>query len=184
MVAPTINRATGRVVLAALAVAFLVVMARSGHVRESGQFVRFTPGGVMSIPPARIDRVELAGASRRRVFTRAAGAWTMEPDGRQVPGSLARHLDDSIKFMHVSPPVRVLEPAEWSSQGLREFGLESPAYSASLFEGSRRVLAVSFGSPNPQQVLQYMRVDGREQIFVMSRFVGHEWELVLAEAAP
>jgi hypothetical protein len=169
-------------VLAALAVGFLVVMARSGHVRESGQFVRFAAAGVMPVPPAQIDRVELATASRRWVFKRAAGTWRMEPEARPVTGTLASRLDDSVKFMHVSAPVRVLEPAEWAPQGLREFGLEPPAYSASLFEDGRRVLAVSFGSPNPQQVLQYMRVEGREQIFVMSRFVGQEWEHVVTEA--
>lgn len=105
----------------------------------------------------------------------------MEPGLRPVPRSLATHLEDSIKFMHVSAPIRVLERAEWAEQGLREFGLDPPVYSAALFQDGRRLLAVGFGSPNPQKVLQYMRVEGREQIYVMSRFIGEEWEQVLAE---
>ena len=92
------------------------------------------------------------------------------------------HLEDSIKFMHVSPPIRVLERTEWTEHGLQEFGLSPPAYTAVLFGSGRPLLAASFGSPNPQRVLQYMRVEGRDPIYVMSRFVGEEWEQVLAEA--
>ncbi len=182
--APALGR-RGRRLLGAvgalLALAFLVVMALSGRVRDSGQLVRFVAAGVLTETPGRIDRVEVTGRGRW-VFTRAAGAWHAEPGARAVSPALATHLDDSIKFLHASAPIRVMERREWSEQGLREFGLDPPAYSAALFQGERRVLAVDFGSPNPQQVLQYMRIDGREPVYVMSRFIGQEWEQVLAEA--
>jgi len=165
-----------------LAVGFLIAMALSGRVRESGQFVRFVAAGVLPEAPAEVDAVELAARSRQWRFTRAAGGWQVEPGSRPVSPSLATHLDDAIKFMHASAPVRVIEPAEWAGQGLREFGLETPVYSAAFFRGGRRLLAVAFGSPNPQRVLQYMRVEGRDQVYVMSRFLGEEWEQALAEA--
>jgi hypothetical protein len=166
---------------AALAVAFLVAMALSGRVRESGQFVRFVAAGVLTETPADVDRVELTARDRRWVFTRTAGEWRLEPGARAVPRSLATHLDDSVKFMHASAPIRVLERTEWAEQGLREFGLDPPAYVAALFHGGRRLIAAGFGSANPQKVLQYMRIDGREQVYVMSRFIGEEWEHALAE---
>jgi hypothetical protein len=162
-------------------VGFLAVMALSGRGRDSGQLVRFVPAGVLAEVPARVDRIELAAPARRWVFRRTAGEWQMEPGSHPVPRSIATHLEDSIKFLHVSAPVRVMERTEWAAQGLGEFGLDPPAYSASLFQEGRRLLAVAFGSPNPQKVLQYMRIEGRDQIFVMSRFVGQEWEQVLAE---
>ena len=74
-----------------------------------------------------------------------------------------------------------MERSEWAEQGLREFGLDPPAYSAALFQGGRRLLAVGFGSQNPQRVLQYMRIEGGDQVYVMSRFIGQEWEQALAE---
>jgi hypothetical protein len=185
-VAPALAR-PGRRLLgvggALLALAFLVAMALSGRVRESSQFVRFVAAGVLTEAPAQVDRIELTARDRRWVFTRAAGAWRTEPGARVASKALATHLDDSIKFMHVSAPVRVMQRREWSEQGLREFGLDPPTYSAALFHGERRLLAAEFGSPNPQQVLQYMHLDGREQVYVMSRFIGQEWEQVLAEAA-
>jgi hypothetical protein len=166
---------------AALATAFLIVMILSGHLREGGQFVRFVAAGVLEESPADVDGVQLTAGDRRWVFTRSADGWRLEPGSRAVPRSLATHLDDSVKFMHASAPIRVLERPEWAEQGLHEFGLDRPAYVAALYRGQRRLLAAGFGSPNPQKVLQYMRLEGRDQVYVMSRFIGQEWEQALAE---
>jgi hypothetical protein len=168
---------------AALAVGFLVAMALSGRVRESGQFVRFAAAGVLGDAPARVKRVEMIRDSERWVFARTAGGWRREPGPPSVPPPLATHLNDAIKFLHVSAPVRVLTRQEWAEQGLGEFGLDRPVVSAALYEDDRRLLAVEFGSLNPQKVLQYMRIVGRDDVYVMSRFVGEEWERVLGEAA-
>jgi hypothetical protein len=99
-----------------------------------------------------------------------------------VPRSLATHLDDSVKFLHVSAPIRVMPRSEWAEHGLREFGLEPPAYSIVLFQSGQRLLAADFGAPNPQKVLQYMRLQDGDELYVMSRFIGQEWEQALAEA--
>lgn len=183
MVAPAVTRQRRLLSLggAALAIGFLVVMTLSGHVRESGQFVRFVAAGVLPETPADVDRVELTAGRRRWVFRRSPGVWRLEPGSRAVSPSLATHLDDSVKFMHASAPIRVLERSEWAEQGLREFGLDRPAYGAALYHGERRLLAADFGSPNPQKVLQYMRLEGHDQVYVMSRFIGEEWEQALAE---
>lgn len=184
MVASTLARWRGAVTLAGagIAVGFLVAMAMSGGLRESGQFVRFVAAGVLRDPPEQIDRIEVAARGRRWVFVRSASGWHEAHAGRAVPAALAKHLDDAVKFLHVSAPIRVLEHSEWAREGLGEFGLDPPAYAAALFQGGRRRLAAAFGSPNPQRVLQYMRIDGREEIYVMSRFIGQEWEEVIADA--
>jgi hypothetical protein len=183
VVAPTVTRSRllgfGAAVLAG---GFLLFMALTGHLRESGQFVRFAAAGVLQEAPAEVDRIELTARDGHWIFTRTTGGWHVDPGPRPVPASLATHLDDSIKFMHVSAPVRVMERSEWAEQGLREFGLDPPTYVAALFQGERRLLAAGFGSPNPQKVLQYMHIDGRDQVYVMSRFIGEEWEHILAQA--
>jgi len=170
-------------VSAFLAVGLLVAMVVSGHLRESKQFVKFVPAGVMPESPDEIDRIEVTTSAGRREYVRASDGWRAGPAGPFAPRSLASHLNDSIKFMHVSAPVRVMERTEWSPLGLREFGLDPPRYTATLYRRGTAVLAAEFGAPNPQKVLQYMKLTGRDQVFLMSRFVGEEWEQAIREAS-
>ena len=170
---------------ATLAVSYLVVMTMLGHVRESGQFVRFVASGVLAEAPVEVTRIELLDKGRRWVLSRnGEGGWRHDLDQRPALPHLATHLDDALKFLHASAPVRVLKPQEWAAHGLGEFGLDRPVLSAVLANGERRILTVHFGSKNPQKVLQYVRIDGRDDVYVMSRFVGEEWERALAELKP
>ena len=169
-------------VAALLAVGVLAAMAVSGRLPENRQLVRFVPAGVMPEAPADIDQVELRAGPALRAFVRAPGGWRAATGDRPLPASLATSLDDSIKFMHVSAPVRVMERAEWAPAGLREFGLDPPRYSATLYRAGRAVIRADFGAPNPQKVLQYVRLEGREQLYLMPRFIGEEWEKALRAA--
>jgi hypothetical protein len=168
---------------AGLAVGLLVAMVFTGHVRESGQFVKFTPAGVMPELPGDIDRVEMATAAGRWAFERAPDGWRGAVGGRPATPSLASLLDGAIRFMHVSAPIRVMERAEWSAIGLREFGLDPPGYTATLYRRGTAVLGAEFGAPNPQQVLQYIKLTGRDEVYLMSRFIGQEWEKAIREAS-
>jgi hypothetical protein len=165
-----------------LAVGVLTAMVVSGQLRDSKQFVRFVPAGVLLEAPAEIDGVEVRTAAGRWAFVRVLGGWRAASDDRSLPVSLASSLDDSIRFMHASAPIRVMERQEWVSLGLREFGLDPPRYTATLYRGGTAVLGAQFGAPNPQQVLQYMKLEGRDQVYLMSRFIGQEWEKALREA--
>ena len=49
-----------------------------------------------------------------------------------------------------------------------------------LTDSARTVLATSFGGKNPQGVFQYVRVEGRGELYLLPVFVGREWELVAA----
>ena len=40
------------------------------------------------------------------------------------------------------------------------------------------MLAAHFGGRNPDDFLQYVTVDGRRELFLLSRFVGQEWDAV------
>jgi hypothetical protein len=164
-------------------VGLLIIMIVVGQSRENAQFVKFAPAGVMPESPGEIDRVEMTTSAGRWAFVRAPEGWRGAADGRPVPSALASRLDDSIKFMHVSSPVRVMERAEWSPMGLREFGLDPPGYTATLYRHGSPVVGAEFGAINPQKVLQYMKLRGRDEVYLMSRFVGQEWEQALREAA-
>jgi hypothetical protein len=108
--------------------------------------------------------------------------WRAAQGGRVLSGSTASSLDDSIKFMHVSAPIRVMKQAEWAPSGLREFKLDPPGYTAILYRRNTPVLGAEFGAPNPQKVLRYMKLQGRDQVFLMSRFIGEQREKALREA--
>jgi hypothetical protein len=162
-----------------VAVAFLVAMVVSGQLSEGGRFVRFKPAGVLREAPDQIDRVELRMDGRRRSFVRAPVGWRPESGDGTMPAALASHLESSIRFMHAAAPVRVLARAEWAAEGLREFGLDPPGYAAILYRGGQAVLGANFGAPSPQKVLQYMKLEGRDEVYLMPRFIGEEWEQVL-----
>jgi hypothetical protein len=180
-----ISRTPGRLLtggLALSALGFIVVMAFTGAPRERQDRVRFEPAGVMREPPSDIDRVELLAGARRVVLVRHAGeTWTHE--GEAVQSVLASHLETSLRFMHVAAPMRVLPPADWDPHP-EEFGLEPPRYAVVLSRAGQPVLTAHFGSTNPQQVGQYTRVEGRDELYLIPAFVGREWERVLDSIAP
>ena len=176
-------RPLGLTALAGGALAFLVAMAFSGHVRESPQYVKFEPAGLMRETPDAIDRVELVAPAGRLVFLRAGGRWRT-PSAGPVSEALVPHLEMSLRFMHAAAPVRVMAREEYVGEPLREFGLEPPRYAVSLHRGPDTVLRTRFGARNPQDVLQYVRVEGRDELFLLPAFVGREWELVIEAGTP
>lgn len=176
------RRARGRALLAAaglFAVGFLLVMVVSGRTRPTQNLVKFTAAGLMRETPDQIDRVELTAEARRSIFTRRGpGWWTVAPSAGELAVGAVSHLEMSLKFMHVTGPVRVLSRDEYQAGALLEYGLDPPRYTVSLHRGGQTVLATSFGGQNPQQVFQYVRVEGRDELYLLPVFVGREWELV------
>jgi hypothetical protein len=168
----------------AAAVCFLLLMAVAGRPPRLQSLVAFEAAGVMPEPPALVDRIELAAEGGHWTFTRRGEReWAVSPSADPGPFSLASHVEMSLRFMHVTAPVRVLARDEYTPEHLEEFGLEPPRYTVSLHRRGHPVLTTRFGRVSPQQVLQYARVDGRGEIYLLPTFVGQEWERV-AGAAP
>ena len=167
--------------VALAALGFLAGMALSGGRRESAQLVQPTTAGLMRERPEDVDRVEIDVGARRLLLVRDAGRWRL--DARELPPPVVERLRMSLRFMHVAEPVRTLARAEWEGAHAADFGLDPPRYSIVLSRGGRRLLAARFGAPNPQEVLQYALVEGRDSLYLMPRFVGREWEAVVDGAA-
>jgi hypothetical protein len=49
-------------------------------------------------------------------------------------------------------------------------------------EGTSPVLTARFGGHNPEGFLQYMRLDGDQRLYLMSRFIGAEFLAAFEEA--
>lgn len=172
------NRSLWTVTAAVLAVAYLVAMVVTGALPQQRQLVKFEAKGVMQIAPERISSVTLRAGSRSAVFTRTPdGGWARD-GGAALDPAIAKRLSLAVQFMNTSGPVRVLEPAEYQGTNPHEFGLDHPQLSIALFEGSRPAIAAHFGGRNPDDFLQYVTVEGKRELFLLSRFVGQEWDAV------
>ena len=163
---------------AAVGIIFLIVMVIAGALPEQRQLVKFEAKGVMQLPPERISSVALRAGEHSVIFQRVGdGGWARE-NGTPLDPAVSKRLSMAVQFMNTSAPVRELAPFEYEASKASEFGLEHPALSIVLFEGSQPVLAAHFGGHNPDGYLQYVRVEGRRELFMLSRFVGAEWDAV------
>jgi hypothetical protein len=177
MVARAVRRAFPALAAVA-AIGYLVVMVVTGALPQSRQRVQFEAKGVMALAPERIVRVDLVRGSDRAALVRdAGGAWTRQGGGA-LDAPLAAKLALAVQYMHTAAPVRVLTPAELAGADARAFGLDRPALAVGLYAASGPVLSARFGARNPDDMLQYMAIDGRTDVVLMSRFVGEEWRAV------
>jgi hypothetical protein len=184
-VAPTLTtRSLWTAIAAFLALAFLVVMVVTGALPRQQQLVKFKAKGVMQLAPERISTVALRSGERSVVFVRTPdGGWARD-GGAPLDPAVAKRLALAVQFMNTSGPVREMEPAEYQKTNPHEFGLDRPQLSIALFEGTRPVLTAHFGGRNPDGYLQYVTVEGRRELFLLSRFVGEEWDAVVKAALP
>ena len=165
--------------LAAVAgLAFLIAMVVSGALPQQRQLVKFEAKGVMKLEPDLVSRVELHQGERKAVLRRAAsGEWIAE-GGDALSAELTKKLALAVQFMNTAGPIRRIEPAELQGTNPRDFGFDLPRVSVVLYQGEQAVIGARFGAHNPEDTAQYMMVDGRQELILMSRFVGQEWESV------
>ena len=164
--------------VAALALTYLVVMLVTGALPERSQLVESEANGVLRVAPERITRVTVIADGSSTPFVRQTDGWAREGSGAAAEAPLAATLERAVKFMHTANPVRVLEPEELADIGAAEFGLDRPRLSITLEDASGVVLEADFGAANTDRLLQYMRLRDQDDLYLMSGFVGKEWETV------
>ena len=174
--APTLKRYAWSAA-AVLAAAAIVVLALHGRRPEPG-FVRFEAAGVMvHITPESVSEVDVVAGDRRWRFTRTGtGEWSFRgPSGPAADWQ--DRVENGLRFLHNSAPQRVINSDELGDASAAEFGLAPPRYTVSVSTASAAgAFVISFGSPNPQGLAQYASVAGRSNLYLLSRFVGAEWE--------
>ena len=168
--------------LALLAVGFLSVMVMTGALPRQRQLVEFEARGLMRELPESAVRVELMHDGVRTVFLRDGSGWVLDGAGAVSPEA-ARRLSLAVQFLNTSAPLRHLPQKELAGMTPAAFGLDRPAVAASVFGMQGPLIAVNFGAVNPENTAQYMSVDGRDGIYLISRFVGSEWLAVAAIAS-
>jgi hypothetical protein len=163
--------------LALLAVTFMVAMVLTGSLPETRQLARFEAKGVLTVSPEHVRRVELTMGGHTVTFVRGPNhGWARSGSQDTAVGELVDHLNLAVLVMHTSGPVRVMRRDDYHGVALQEFGLERPRFSVILSDGQGVLLEASFGAHNPQEMLQYVQLKGRDEVYLLSRFVGQAWE--------
>jgi hypothetical protein len=178
-------RNSAALLAAAAMIALLAGLALTGKMPGGADLQRFEPRGIVAAVPSDIRTIEIRLGSERLAFHRqAAGSWAFDGSAAiAVPGELASHLETALRFMHVSSPARILDPADYRGAPFADFGLDPPGYVVSLGGADTSVAVADFGTLNPAQTSQYVRLLGRPTLYLMPRHVGAEWQLVADMAA-
>jgi hypothetical protein len=172
-------RRFGMPVAGAVALAYLVIMLVTGALPERRQLVQSEAHGVLRLAPESITRVTVVADAPPAVFVRQSNGWLREGSAAAVDAELAEIIERAVKFMHTANPVRALAREEIADAGLAEFGLEHPRLRITLEDAGGVALEAAFGNDSADGLLQYMRLRHRDELYLMSGFVGKEWQAVL-----
>lgn len=166
--------------MAALALTYLVIMLVTGALPERRQLVEFEADGVLRVAPERITRVTVSADGRSTAFVRETDGWVREGGATAIEPRLSETLERAVKFMHTASPVRVLRAEDIAGTGQAEFGLDRPRLSITLEDPGGVVQQADFGNDSTDGLLQYMRLRDRKDLYLMSGFVGKEWQTVVS----
>jgi hypothetical protein len=175
VVAPTGVRPWGWPLAAALAAAFIGVLAFEGERPEPG-LARFAPAGLLADwPIERVTSVEVGAGAKHRLFRRYPdGGWHLDVADGATTADLAQRIDIGLKLLHNSRPQR----ADLASEQLSEFGLAPPRLAVTAHMTGGASVTIEFGGTNPLGLERYARVVGRSEILLMPAFVADAWEPV------
>lgn len=164
---------------AVLAAAFIVVLAFHGQ-RPGPGLVPFEAGGLMALPPERIEEVEVeADGKRWRLRRGAEGTWSVTQGPPVVAGDPQAQIERGLRLLHVSGPERTLTREELGGAAAGEFGLAPPELTVRARGGSSSVFTVHFGRKNPLGLARYARVEGRDEVVLLPGFVAEAWEALV-----
>jgi hypothetical protein len=133
-------------------------------------------GGILSLAPERVSRVEFSSGGQRAVFSRNSRKEWLFDDAPTEP-AVAGHIDTAIRLLTISVPRRVLSASEYSPDQLAEYGLDPPRFALAVAEAGGNTTRLGFGEATPAQNAQYVRIVGRPELYLLPRDVGGEWQL-------
>ena len=170
--------------LLVLAIGLLGGLAATGHWPGGAALQRFEPDGILAGAGA-ATQVEITAGGGRLALRREGAGWTADAAAAEAAGqdaALSRHVETALRFLAVSAPLRVIGPGEVGAGGLAAFGLDPPAVAVSLLGGGGAIARIGFGAANPAGTSDYVRVEGRPEVYLLPRHVGAEWRLAADRA--
>ena len=161
-----------------IALAYLLFMFKSGDPPTHENFIRTEFAGVMDTPPTQVVAVQIIHAGQKHTVERHEGSWRDASSLSILGEPQVTMLEHAIMFMHTANPVRIMRPEEIASASGDPYGIENPAIVVRLSSLTGAVLDVKFGVRAPDGILQYMKVEGRAELYLMSGFVGEAWSKI------
>ena len=158
-------------------VALLAGIALSGRWPTDSALERPKTQGIVSLPAGQVSRIEVSAGETDLLFRRERTGWLV--NGAQTERAVSDHLDSALRMVTVTNPTRVLKPGEYTAAELADFGLDPPRLLVSLATASGQTRGITFGEPTPAQNAQYARVIGEPNLYLLSRYIGVEWQLAL-----
>lgn len=172
---------TGRWMLGAGALLYLIVMILAGHLPGHGHFVAFEPAGPLREPPEAVTQVVLRDAAAHATLRRRAGRWE-DARGQPLEAATAARLALALRFMHTAAAVRTLPPVARAADAAA-YGLAPPALRVELAGDAGVLLAFDLGGPNPDGMLRYLSVRTSRQLLLVDDFVGAAWDALAREVS-
>jgi hypothetical protein len=175
MVAATMKqRSLIAAVAAFLIFVFIGSLAVVGNPRGSDKLGRFDGQGIAKIDPAEIVQIEWRRNVDHLILQRSPGrSWSFNQI--HVSREIEDHIGVALNFISVSEPSRALTADEMTGVRLADFGIEPATYTVALRGGAGSDARFDFGRLNPVGVSQYVRIDGRPELYLLPRYVGSEW---------
>jgi hypothetical protein len=134
--------------------------------------------GILAVPADQVARIQVSTGKKDLVFQhRSEGGWLV--NGVETEKAVSAHVDAALRMLNVSSPPRVLKPGDYSTVQVADFGLDPPHLLVSIVAKTGKTSSVTFGEATPAQNAQYVRVIGQPDLYLLSRYVGVEWELAV-----
>lgn len=132
--------------------------------------------GILAVSADQVARVQLSVGEKDLILQhRPAGGWLV--NGGETEQAVSEHVDAALRMLHVSHPTRILRPGDYTAAQVADFGLDPPRMLVSIAANDGKIRNVAFGESTPAQNAQYVHVIGQPNLYLLSRYVGVEWQL-------
>lgn len=163
-------------------IAGLAGLSLTGRWPRSSSLEQITGNGILSLPIGDVARITIGTGDRTIVFKHPSkSAWRV--GGAAIAPAVAQHVDEAVHFLNVSTPRRILAPGEYDAGKIAEFGLDPPRMVVSFLATDGKASNIAFGEATPAGNNQFVRVLGRPDIYLLSHYVGVEWQIAFEMAA-
>jgi hypothetical protein len=163
-------------------VAGIAGLSLTGRWPRSSSLEQITGNGILSLSADDIARIAIGTGDRTVVLKHPSkSAWLV--GGAELAPAVAQHVDEAVHFLNVSTPRRILEPGEYDAGKIAEFGLDPPRMVVSLRAKDGKTGNIAFGEATPAGNSQFVRMLGRPDIYLLSHYVGVEWQIAFEMAA-
>ena len=165
--------------IASAALAYLCWMYVVGAPRTHGNLVETQRLGVLKTDPALITNVEITGGELNLAFAKQDNQWRVVGARQGLAKNWRSALVQAVQFMHTAGPVRILSPEATAGIDAAAYGLNPAQLTVRLTGTDGTELTVLFGHIGNDGILQYMKIEGTPQTYLMSGFVGAQWYKML-----